>query len=171
MVGSRVYGPVVPVGIRDPHPGRRYPAPARYPLYLSNREHLAARHIEALTRVRAELIDRTRLEVRAWDVEPIHAGLFGSFTRGTADSDSDIDVLVVRPTAWGELEEATWLGQLDGLERRIKAWTGNDAQIIDLTSVTLGEMAQESDPSVDSWVADDIPVYGERFLDLVQRLR
>lgn len=74
--------------------------PARYPIYHLNREHIAVPHIEALTRVRGELFDRIREEVANWEVEPIHAGLFGSFARGTADSDSDIDVLLVRPVAW-----------------------------------------------------------------------
>lgn len=144
--------------------------PARYPVYQLNREHVAVPHIEALTRVRGELFERIREEVAGWKVEPIHAGLFGSFARGTADSDSDIDVLLVRPAALGDVEEAVWLEQLDRLDHQIRAWTGNAAQIIDLTPATLGQMARETDPLVDSWRADDIPVHGERILDLLRRL-
>ena len=145
--------------------------PARYSLYHLNREHLAVPYIEALTRVRGELFQRIREEVASWQVEPIHAGLFGSFARGTADSDSDIDVLLVRPAALADLEEATWLQQLDRLDHQIRAWTGNAAQIIDLTPATLGQMARENDPLVDSWRADAIPVHGERILDLLRTLR
>lgn len=145
--------------------------PARYPAYQLNREHVAVPHIEALTRVRGELFDRMRQEVARWTVEPIHAGLFGSFARGTADSDSDIDVLLVRPPALGDVEEADWLKQLNRLDRQIRAWTGNAAQIIDLTPATLGQMARQTDPLVDSWRADDIPMHGERILDLLRRLQ
>jgi len=145
--------------------------PARYPIYHLNREHVAVPHIEALTRVRGELFDRIREEVANWEVEPIHAGLFGSFARGTADSDSDIDVLLVRPAALADIEEATWVEQLGRLDHQIRTWTGNAAQIIDLTLATLGQMARETDPLVDSWRADDIPVHGERVLDLLRRLR
>lgn len=145
--------------------------PARYPVYHLNREHLAAPHIEGLTRLRAELVDRIRSEVASWRVEPIHAGLFGSLARGTAGSDSDIDVLLVRPKSLGDVEEGTWLEQIDRLDRHIRAWTGNAAQIIDLTPATLGHMAREADPLVDSWRADGIPLYGERILDLLRRTR
>lgn len=145
--------------------------PARYPVYHLNREHLAAPHIEGLTRLRAELVDRIRSEVASWGVEPIHAGLFGSLARGTASSDSDIDVLLVRPKSLGHVEEGTWLEQIDRLDRHIRAWTGNAAQIIDLTPSTLRHMAREADPLVDSWRADEIPLYGERILDLLRRTR
>ena len=145
--------------------------PARYPIYHLNREHLAVPHIEALTRVRGELLDRVRAEVGSWVVEPIHAGLFGSFARGTADSDSDIDVLLIRPAALTDVEDADWLEQVDRLDRHIRTWTGNMAQIIDLSPVTLTQMVRERDPLIEAWRADDIPVLGERILDLLRVMR
>lgn len=144
--------------------------PARYPIYRLNREHVAVPHIEALTRVRRELFDRIREEVAAWAIAPTHAGLFGSFARGTGDSDSDIDVLLVRPASLAE-DDPTWLEQLDRLDHRIQAWSGNAVQIIDIAPATLGHMARDGDPLVDSWRADGIPVHGERILDLLQGLR
>ncbi len=145
--------------------------PTRYPIYRLNREHLAAPHIEGLSQLRAELFDRIRTEVSGWEVEPVHAGLFGSFARGTATSDSDIDVLLVRPRKMAPGEEVAWLEQIDRLDRRIQAWTGNAAQIIDVTPKTLGRMSRENDPLVNSWRVDDIPVFGERILDLIRRPR
>ncbi|MDN5790241.1 MAG: nucleotidyltransferase domain-containing protein [Micrococcales bacterium] len=144
---------------------------ARYPVYHLNREHLAAPHIEGLSRLRADLIDRIRSEVSDWGVEPIHAGLFGSVARGTANLDSDIDVLLVRPKKLTPDEEGVWLEQTDRLDRHIQAWTGNTAQIIDVTQATLGRMAREADPLVDSWRAEEIPLFGERILDLLRRAR
>lgn len=146
-------------------------APARYRVYRLNREHVAVPHIEALTRVRDEIVDRIRSDVAGWTIAPIHAGLFGSFARGTAGSDSDVDMLLVRPKTLAEADEGTWLAQLDHLDRHIQAWTGNAAQIIDLTPATLSQMSTDADPLVDSWRADDIPVHGERILDLLRRLR
>ncbi len=145
--------------------------PARYPLYLLNRDHLAVPYIESLTRVRDEIFNNIRMEVAGWEIEPSHAGLFGSFARGTADSDSDIDVLVVRPGTPAEIDENTWLAQLDRLARHIRAWTGNAAHVVDLAPATLGQMARDADPLVDSWRADDIHVHGERLLALLRRLR
>lgn len=145
--------------------------PARYPLYRLNREHVAVRHIVALTRVRDEILDRIRQEVADWRVKPLHAGLFGSFARGTAGSDSDIDVLLVRPEALAELDEDTWLDQVDRLDRGIQVWTGNAAQVIDLAPATLGRMTRDGDPLVDSWRAQNIPVYGQRIAELIRGRR
>ena len=145
--------------------------PARYPIYRLNRQHIAVPHIEALTRVRGELFKRVRDEVANWEVEPIHAGLFGSFARGTAGSDSDIDVLLVRSEALTDVEEAAWVEQLARLDHQIRAWTGNSAQIIDLTMTNLGQMARENDLLVESWRAENVPLHGERMLDLLRRLR
>jgi predicted nucleotidyltransferase len=145
--------------------------PARYPVYQLNRKHVTAPHIEALTRIRDKIVDNIRREVEGWEIKPSHAGLFGSFARGVADSDSDIDVLLVRPDGPGELDEDGWLEQLDRLDRHIRAWTGNTAQIIDLTPAALSQMARDADPLIDSWRAEDVHVDGEPILDLLRRLR
>jgi len=145
--------------------------PARYPVYRLNRDHVAVPHIEALIRVRDEIVGNIRSEVAAWEVEPIHASLYGSFARGEAETDSDIDVLLVRSDALTERDEDTWLEQLDRLDRRIGAWTGNAAQIVDLSVATLSMMAHEADPLVTSWRNEAVHVHGETYRDLLRRLR
>jgi predicted nucleotidyltransferase len=143
----------------------------RYPVYSLNRDHIAVPHIEALTRVRDEFLRRIRDEVASWKIAPTHVGLFGSFARGTADSSSDVDVLLVRPQVLTDADEASWLEQVDRLDRQIQQWTGNAAQIIDVTPDVLVQMAANADPLVDSLQADDISVHGEPILDLLRRLR
>ncbi len=143
----------------------------RYPVYVLNRDHVAVPHIEALTRVRTEVVDRIRGEIGSWKVAPIHAGLFGSFARGEATADSDIDLLLVRPDPLDAAGDDEWLAQLDRLDRGIRAWTGNAAQLIDLTPTTLAAMARAGEPLVDSWRAEVISLHGERLLDLLRRLR
>ncbi len=144
--------------------------PARYPVYRLNRDHVAVPHIEALSRMRDEIVGRIRTELVGWKVKPSHAGLFGSFARGEADSESDIDVLLVRPDSTAQLEEDAWIEQLDRLDQRIQAWTGNAAQIVDVAPATLGQMARAADPLVDSWRAEDIHVHGETLHELLRRL-
>jgi hypothetical protein len=145
--------------------------PARYAVYRLNREHVATPHIEALTTIRDTIVNKIRNELASWQIKPSHAGLIGSFARGVADSDSEIDVLVVRPDAPGELDEDAWLEQVDRLDRNIRKWTGNAAQIIDLAPAILGQMARDADPLVDSWRAEDIHLDGEALLDLLRRVR
>jgi len=62
-------------------------------LYLLNRDHVAADAIVALTRLRSTIIDRITDAVSHWSPEPVHASLFGSFARGEATTNSDIDIL------------------------------------------------------------------------------
>lgn len=144
---------------------------ARSSVYRLNREHLAARHIIGLTRLRDELVEHVRSEVERWDPPPLHAGLFGSFARGEADADSDVDVLLVRPDPWDDSCEESWLHQIDTLDRHVLAWTGNEAHVVDLTSDTLREMVLARDPLVDSWWADGVHLAGERVTDLTTRPR
>lgn len=144
---------------------------ARYPVYRLNRDHVAVPHIAALTGIRDQIVTNIREEVAHWEIKPSFAGLFGSFARGTAGTDSDIDILLVRPEPVSGFDEDRWLEQLDHLDRRIRAWTGNAAQIIDLDSTTLARMASDGDPLVGSWRGETIQVYGERLLDLLAKLR
>ncbi len=144
-------------------------SPGRFPLYLLNRDHVCAPQIEAMAMARAEIVDRIRFEIEGWGVAPTHAGLFGSFARGTADADSDIDLLVVRPEPGGA--EAEWLDQIDRLTSKVPRWTGNRAQVLDVEAATLGRMARQNDPLVDSWRADEVHLCGERLFDLLRRVR
>src|SRR4051812_28639181 len=66
-------------------------------LYRLNREHLAAPAIEALAGMRRELLRRMRDAATAWEITPAGVVLFGSFARGEASRESDVDILVVRP--------------------------------------------------------------------------
>lgn len=138
--------------------------PARYPLYLLNRDHVAYQPIVELTSLRRKLIDRIKAEIMSWDCQPLHAGVFGSFARGEAGPDSDIDVLLVRPD--GLVEDEQWLEQIERLERNIEAWTGNPAHVVDATRETVSRMKQQADPLYLQWRADDIPVTDTRLIDV-----
>ncbi len=139
-------------------------------LYLLNRDHVAAGAIVALTRLRADIVDRIAAAVAGWQPPLVHASLFGSFARGEATTASDIDVLLVLPPdAAGDPESRTV--QLDRLAADIRTWTGNRAQIIDTTLETLSVMITQEDPLVDSWRTDHVHLTGTRLLDLLRAAR
>lgn len=73
-------------------------------LYRLNREHVAAPGIEALASMRDCLLTRLRDELAGCRVPPEAAWLFGSTARGESGSDSDIDLLLVRPSLAGDDE-------------------------------------------------------------------
>lgn len=145
--------------------------PARYPIYFLNRDHVASPYIEALARAREEILERIRSLLSGWKAQPLCAALFGSFARGEADADSDIDILVIRP---GELEppaDDVWLKQVDSLDREVRKWTGNPAQVVDMSPAALARMTQLDDPLLDAWRAEAITVHGEQLMTLLRRLK
>jgi predicted nucleotidyltransferase len=70
------------------------------------------------------------------DLSALHASLFGSTARGDGDTQSDVDLVVIRPAAVDE-EDPTWREQLDRLAQRVESWTGNHSAIIELGEMEL----------------------------------
>lgn len=98
--------------------------------YRLNREHLAAPHVIALSRLRDQLHERVADLVVAWRVPAEAVILFGSAVRGRMRPDSDIDLFVVRPSSG---DDDVWLDQVALLTERVSAWTGNDARVVEMT--------------------------------------
>ena len=123
-----------------------------------NRDHVAARVADVLTGLRPALFERIRAELGKWRPKPAYACVFGSAARGDGDASSDIDLLLVHapfpgdpkpprqrrvsdsllnmltappPAPASEVER--WPSQLEHLRERVLAWTGNPAQIVDLS--------------------------------------
>ena len=138
-------------------------------LYSLNRDHVAAAAVVSLTLLRGAVVDRIVAAISAAPVPVLHASLFGSFARGEATADSDIDILVVVDVP-GQVPDDERVSFLDGLARDVRRWTGNRAQIVDLTVPVLAEMASAGDPLVNSWRADHVHLTGIRLPDLLRRL-
>jgi predicted nucleotidyltransferase len=134
-------------------------------LYLLNRDHVAADAIITLTRLRGVIIDRIKGALESWLSRPVHASLFGSFARGEATADSDIDLLVVtEPKSNPDMTADA----VDQLAAGIHKWTGNDAQIVARNSDQLAAMIASDDPLVAAWRADHIDLMGPRLTDLLR---
>jgi hypothetical protein len=148
-------------------------------LYRLNRDHLAVGHILGLTRLRGAVLDRLRAAIDSWDPAPTHASLFGSFARGEASAESDIDLLLVPPRDLASTGPpgvppavaARWDAQIDGLAVDIERWTGNRAHLLDVDHERLGEMLEAADPLVESWRAEHVHLSGTRLLDLLRSVR
>ena len=137
-------------------------------LYLLNRDHVAADAIVSLTRLRGVIIDRIKGALESWSPVPVHASLFGSFARGEATADSDIDLLVVtEPKANPDMTAEA----VDRLAADIRNWTGNNVKIVDRNPDELAAMIAPDDPLVASWRADHIDLMGARLLDLLRDLQ
>lgn len=135
--------------------------------YTANRDHLAWPAIEAIVRLRTELIARLEQLIAAWAIQPLHASVFGSTARGDGDSASDIDLLLVRPDALREADEAAWDEQVSELRRAVVRWTGNGCQAFQVDRARLGEHVAANDPLVDAWLRDGVALAGAPLSELI----
>src|SRR5712691_10458572 len=120
-------------------------------LYRLNRDHLAARWIEGLASLRLELIERLREKVAAWQVPADAVVLFGSAARNEAGQRSDIDLLVIRPTAV-DYDDPLWREQVRALESAAAAWTGNDTRVLEYAADEIATEEPVLDIAADSSV-------------------
>jgi predicted nucleotidyltransferase len=135
-------------------------APAgRAALYTLNRDHLAATPVEALVTMRAILLERLGDALSRWTLPPIHASVFGSAARADGDTDSDIDLVVVRPDSVSS-DDSTWREQVDVLASKVNRWTGNQLATLELTEADLEEMQRNRPAIVDELRSDAVTLLG-----------
>jgi predicted nucleotidyltransferase len=116
--------------------------------------------------MRTELLDRLRDSIEAWQVAPRHVSLFGSAARGEGDTESDIDLFIVRPKGVSE-DDARWRTQLDVLATQIQSWTGNHASVAEASEEELERLRHDAPPILDELRADAIVLKGAEIRDLL----
>lgn len=128
-------------------------------IYSFNDEHLLAPAVEVMAATRLELLRRLRTLIRGWEIPTFHASIFGSFARGEGNSDSDIDILVVRPKGI-DAEDERWREQQFELAERIRSWTGNPPGSVEISETDLPRLRRERPPVVEDVVAQAIDLAG-----------
>jgi predicted nucleotidyltransferase len=161
---SQVLGELVATGfvLRESHP------PAY--LYRLNRDHVAAEPVLMLADLRGRLMDRISETVGSWKPAPDSLWLFGSAARGEGNADSDVDLLVVRPSAV-EGDDPAWRRQLDHLAERVGAWSGNDCQMIEYPGVELSALVKADDPLIEELRREAIGIAGRPPLEVLRSTR
>lgn len=138
-------------------------------LYTANRAHLAWPTLEALVGLRGRFLELLRGVIAGWRIAPLHSSLFGSAARRDGGAESDIDLLIVRPDAVAEGDEA-WEAQIDTLRDQVVAWTGNRCQAFDVDRVRLAAHLAAHDPLVENWLRDEILLAGQPLRSLTDGL-
>jgi predicted nucleotidyltransferase len=134
-------------------------AAGRALMHELNRDHLAAPAVELLAGMRTELLRRLREAFEAWEVPPVHASVFGSAARGDGDTDSDIDLFVVRPGRVDE-ETAAWRSQVDRLIEGVRSWTGNHVVVIEQDEAEARRLRRARPPVLRELHRDGIDLAG-----------
>ena len=138
--------------------------------YRLNRDHVAADAITALADQWTLLLERIQGHLAEWEPAPVSACLFGSAARVEAGPDSDIDLLLVSPAEAGELESAdvSWQAQVEDLSERIRLWSGNVCEVLELTEPELADAVARDDRLVRDLGADAIPLCGQDIRTLLR---
>lgn len=124
-------------------------------VYRFNNEHLAARHITELARLREIFLARLEDLLQKWQAPPLYAAVFGSAARGQMTDSSDIDVLLVRPD---DVEDAAWDDQVDDLAATVSRWLGNDTRVLEFTENEV----TENEPVLEDVLREGLTVAGQR---------
>lgn len=127
----------------------------RSSMVVLNRDHLAAGPVLALAGLRGELIRRLRDRLSAWP-ELNGAWLFGSVARGDADSDSDVDLLIVAD----DLQSHDLHERLSRLQADVRSWTGNDLQLLEHSPSSWRKLVRAKNPLVEQIRLDGIALAG-----------
>jgi predicted nucleotidyltransferase len=128
----------------------------RSSMVVLNRSHLAAGPVLALAGLRGELIRRLRERLSAWP-DLLGAWLFGSVARGDADSDSDVDLLIVAHA----LNSPDLHERLSRLHADIRSWTGNDLQLVEHSQTSWRKLVRAKNPLVEQIRLDGIALSGD----------
>ena len=128
----------------------------RSSMVVLNRDHLAAGPVLALAGLRGELIRRLRDRLSAWP-ELNGAWLFGSVARGDADSDSDVDLLIIAD----DLQSHDLHERLSRVQADVRSWTGNDLQLVEHSPSSWRKLVRAKNPLVEQIRMDGIALAGD----------
>ncbi|WP_308465618.1 nucleotidyltransferase domain-containing protein [Rathayibacter soli] len=156
---QRVLADLEGIGLVDSLPA------GRSRLYSLNRAHVMWKPIEDMLAAPARLEEEIGEAAR--NVADVHAtvALYGSTARGDADSESDVDLVVV----WDDRTDQADRWQLvDALTEHVQRATGNRVELVDLSVKELEAMVARNDPLLDSWLADARTVAGADLKRLIR---
>lgn len=134
---SRVLPRLVDLGIVERHD---IPPASQFVLI---RDNIAAQTIVALADARSTALQQIGLAASGISPAPVSVVAFGSFARGEADNESDVDLLVVRPDDVHEDNEQ-WSDSLEAWRRQVRAVTGNDVEILEASTTEATDKLLES---------------------------
>jgi predicted nucleotidyltransferase len=124
--------------------------------YRANREHLLWPAIELALGARDEL--ERRIALFASHASPgSTVAVYGSVARGDSNPDSDVDLLVIHTD--DTLSEERDRFALE-LADRVERWTGNVAQVYDLSDGRFHEQLSAGDPITQRWLAEARTIAG-----------
>jgi predicted nucleotidyltransferase len=130
-------------------------------------ENVAARAITALSAVRRTVLDEVGRMAGLIEPQPASVIVFGSFARGEADSESDLDLVVVRDVQIAE-DDDRWGSATDHFRQLVKRLTGNPVEIVETDTSQIAGLLRTRKPLWRDVRRDGVVVFGANLDDLAQ---
>lgn len=139
---SVVIGRLVDLGVVE----RRDVPPAS--LVRLAADNLAAQAVASVANLRSAVLEH--LSALAVEITPAPASLvvFGSFARGEAGSDSDVDVLAVRPPGLSYGADGEWIDSLGLWADQATSAIGNPVNLVEIEAAELRGLLAGPGPSL-----------------------
>lgn len=150
---SRILPGLVDLGVVE---RREVPPSSQFRLV---REHTAARSLISLAHATDNVLGEIGRMASAMPNPPASVIVFGSFARREARTDSDIDVLVVRPTDIDEDDEG-WANQLDDWRNGVGRLTGNAVEIVEYSPAEIETRLDEGSDLLRQVSTDGLLILG-----------
>ena len=128
---SRVLPGLVELGLVE---RREVPPSSQFRLV---RAHVAARAVLELAAARATVLADIGHKAAGLDVPPSSVIVFGSFARGEARADSDLDAVFVRPDGIDE-DDDLWVSGVEHWRTTVRALTGNPVEVLEVAMSEVG---------------------------------
>jgi DNA-binding transcriptional ArsR family regulator len=156
---SRVLPGLVELGLVE---RREAPPSSLFRLVL---EHIAAGPLITLARARDGVVEEMGCAAAALPIVPVSAIVFGSFAKGEADAESDIDAVFVRPVVVDESDES-WADSVDQWRPRIHRVSGNAGEVLEVGSDEISARLSSGRPVWRDIYRDGLVVHGRSLNEL-----
>ena len=150
---SRILPPLVESGLVE----RRDVPPSS--LFRLAREHVAAGPLLVLSRARDVVITEMGIAAGALPMTPESVVVFGSFARGKADAQSDIDVVLVRPAGIDDSDEM-WADSVEQWRNRIRQVSGNRIEVLEVGEEEVPRRLRSGQPAWIDIRREGVVVFG-----------
>jgi predicted nucleotidyltransferase len=122
-------------------------------------DNVASRIVRSLSRARETVLAELGSRDEELEPRPVCVIVFGSFARGEAHAESDLDVVFVRPEAVGD-DDHRWEGAIEGWRQFARRLTGNRVEILEASESDVRRLLRSRRTLWTDIGRDGVVVYG-----------
>ena len=131
-------------------------------------DNVGSRIVRALSRSRETVLAELGSQAETLEPSPVSVIVFGSFARGEAEADSDLDVLFVQPKSTND-DDYRWAAAVEGWRQFARRLTGNRVEVVETSESNVGRFLRSHKTLWADIVRDGVVVYGKSLESLRER--